>query len=102
MKGGRKWNEPEISSDFVTSWWGWWRALKADVQQLDVAGPNGVLLLVLGLAWWAVHEKKGDIKDVGVGGWNTAVEEVTSMLTSLCAPAKATSVNSTADNSSKK
>ena len=69
---------PKNSQAFGTSWKAWWQAMQpvwrstslsrdipsdADWSPLLCGGANGLLLIVLALAWWIQADSKNDISD---------------------------------------
>jgi hypothetical protein len=48
-----------------------------------MAGPSGVLLVVLALAWWGASVGLEGRDDRGPDGWETAVSEVSGILGTL-------------------
>ena len=77
LRGGRKFNAPPVINNlpsYTKSWWAWWAHLQPDSRkesagnrapirdalpadenwaQTYVGGPNGMLIVVLTLAWWS-------------------------------------------------
>ncbi|KAG6805003.1 hypothetical protein H0H92_001196, partial [Tricholoma furcatifolium] len=56
MRGKRRWVDVEIDDGFATAWLAWWSGLKeggdTNIAKLAKGGANGLLLVVIGLAWW--------------------------------------------------
>ncbi|KAG6819390.1 hypothetical protein H0H93_012237 [Arthromyces matolae] len=94
MRGGRRGYEVVVDDSFASQWGEWWKALrgegvevsqlgKAGAKRLGKGGANGMLLVVLGLAWWANHIDDASRADKGVGGWEASVKDVKAALKSL-------------------
>ncbi|KAG6825080.1 hypothetical protein H0H92_004754 [Tricholoma furcatifolium] len=82
MRGGRRWVDVEVDAGFAGEWTVWWNGLKAeaDRSKLAKAGPNGMVVVVIGLAWWGCQIEEEGRRYKGEGSWFQAVREVTSML----------------------
>jgi len=82
MRNARLWKDQLIDGNFVDKWWVWWGGLKSDKDH-NTAGPNSILLVVLGLAWWGAKASPKERKMDDEQGWLCAVHEVSETLDSL-------------------
>lgn len=83
MRDARPWKDQPIDDNFVSSWWSWWNVVKA-VNGPAIPGPSGILIIVLGLAWWGATLSSEDrMLEVG-DGWLAAVREVSDVLQGDC------------------
>ena len=55
MKHGCLWKDNPVDDDFGINLWVWWTMLKNSEDDFSVTRTNGILLIVLGLAWWGSH-----------------------------------------------
>ncbi|KAJ7429151.1 hypothetical protein B0H11DRAFT_1614496, partial [Mycena galericulata] len=88
-KGGRRPNKPPVFDlkTFITDWWAWWGALAPAWRARDALGhpkpgndgpwgilvhpgANGLLMVLLALAWWRNEE------ELASEGWLAAVQDV--------------------------
>jgi hypothetical protein len=83
MRDARPWKDQPISEDFVSSWWSWWRVIKAG-DESPIPGPSGILLVVLGLAWWGATLSADNRMSEDGNGWAAAVREVSEVLEGAC------------------
>ncbi|KAF8058564.1 hypothetical protein FPV67DRAFT_1676139 [Lyophyllum atratum] len=89
MKGGRRWVDQNVGSKFAAEWAKWWHVLKGgddanvDWESLNKGGSTGLVLVVLGLAWWGekIEEIGRTCEDPGT--WLAAVRDVIMMLDGL-------------------
>lgn len=57
MKTDHPWKDQLVNDGFMANWWTWWNTIKV-LPENGIVGPSGVMLLVIGLAWWGVHVKE--------------------------------------------
>ncbi|KAJ7507644.1 hypothetical protein B0H11DRAFT_1704936 [Mycena galericulata] len=100
-KSGRRPTKPPPLDveKFEKEWWAWWTALAPDWRQKDEKGrlveggegewgvlvhpgANGVLMVLLGLAWWR------DKEEVATASWLAAVADARWVLSGLLAEAR--------------
>jgi hypothetical protein len=94
MKHGRPWIDQAVDDKFGSSWWKWWKCLRPceympadnaeelDWEGVNKAGSNGVLLIVVVLAWWGSTGSE-DLKSPGPEGWKVVLGEVSWVLERL-------------------
>ncbi|KAG6836039.1 hypothetical protein H0H93_012003 [Arthromyces matolae] len=84
MSKTRRWDDVETNDKFVTSWWTWWNSLKDLVElnrsKVEKGGSNGLMLVVLGLAWWGARIGIEGQSIRGTGSWSSAVCDVKATL----------------------
>ena len=83
MKPKCQWITPQLSASFVDQWWAWWGILKNPMDQLNIAGANGAMLVVLALAWWGTDVGVEGRASQDANGWLAAVREVMRALQAL-------------------
>ncbi|KAH7906572.1 hypothetical protein BJ138DRAFT_1117446 [Hygrophoropsis aurantiaca] len=73
---------PSRRASFVTDWWRWWRRVYPNEgTRVIKPGPNGIILVVLSLAWLGRSTRNLDDNDVTKSSWREAVLSVTQALT---------------------
>ncbi|KAG6807038.1 hypothetical protein H0H92_009038, partial [Tricholoma furcatifolium] len=80
MRGGRRWTDIEVDAGFAGAWSAWWRTLKEDLSKISKGGANGMVVVVIGLAWWGHQAEEVGRKYKGEDGWGWAVRDVGSIL----------------------
>ncbi|KAG6823384.1 hypothetical protein H0H92_010421 [Tricholoma furcatifolium] len=80
MRGGRRWTDIEVNGGFAGAWSAWWRTLKEDLSKISKGGANGMVVVVIGLAWWGHQAEEVGRKSRGEDGWGWAVRDVGSIL----------------------
>ncbi|KAG6806504.1 hypothetical protein H0H92_011080 [Tricholoma furcatifolium] len=80
MHGKRHWMDVEIDDGFATAWLAWWSRLKEggdmNIVKLAKGRANGLLLVVIGLAWWGNEVDDVSHWDEGDESWGWAVRDV--------------------------
>ncbi|KAF8059253.1 hypothetical protein FPV67DRAFT_1454402 [Lyophyllum atratum] len=89
MKGGRRWVDQNVNNAFARDWVKWWHSLKGgdgtdvDWESLNKGGSTGLLLVVLGLAWWGEKIEEIGRSSEDPGSWLAAVRDVIMILDGL-------------------
>ncbi|KAG6824250.1 hypothetical protein H0H92_007540 [Tricholoma furcatifolium] len=83
MRGGRRWTDIEVDAGFAGTWSAWWRMLKEDLSKISKGGANGMVVVVIGLAWWGHQAKEIGRQYKGEDGWGWAIQDVRSVLKML-------------------
>ncbi|KAJ7920717.1 hypothetical protein B0H13DRAFT_1605096, partial [Mycena leptocephala] len=86
---------PSLQADFTEHWWAWWSALAlpggSETARLGNEGPwgelvhpgaNGILMVLLALAWWREEETTPSMS------WLAAVKDVGWVLSGLLTSAR--------------
>ena len=83
MQDACPWKDQSIGDNFMSSWWAWWKVINA-ANKSAIPSPSGILLVVLGLAWWGATLSPEDHMFEDGDGWTSAVWEVSKVLQCAC------------------
>ncbi|KAG6822634.1 hypothetical protein H0H92_013127 [Tricholoma furcatifolium] len=77
IRGGRRWEDMPIDDGFAGSWSVWWTNVKnSGRDKFAKGGANGLLLVMVGLAWWGNHIEEIGRSSKGTDSWAWAVDDV--------------------------